>query len=57
MKYNITYYLDIYSYIGSYVITTEYGKRSFKNYGRLVAKEGRKKNKDGMKNILIKEAN
>ena len=49
--------LDIHSDIGSCVITTEYGKRSFKNYGRLVAKEGRKKNKDGMKNILIKEAN
>ena len=49
--------LDIHSEIGSCVITTEYGKRSFKNYGHLIAKEGRKNNKDGMKNILVKEAN
>lgn len=36
--------LDIHSEIGSCVITTEYGQRSFRNYGKLVAREGRKKN-------------
>ena len=41
--------LDIHSEIGSCVITTEYGQRSFRNYGKLVAKEGRKKNEHGMK--------
>ena len=45
--------LDIHSEIGSCVITTEYGQRSFRNYGKLVAKEGRKKNENGMKNILV----
>lgn len=45
--------LDIHSDIGSCVITTEYGKRYFRNFGKLQAKEGRKKNKDGMKNILV----
>ena len=45
--------LDIHSEIGSCVITTEYSQRSFKNYGKLVAKEGRKKNEHGMYNILI----
>lgn len=46
--------LDIHSEIGSSVITTEYGNRSIKNYGKLVAKEGRKKNEHGMKNIIVK---
>lgn len=45
--------LNINSEIGSCVITTEYAQRSFRNYGKLVAKEGKKKNEDGMKNILI----
>ena len=42
-----------YTEIGSCVITTEYGQRSFRNYGKLVAKEGRKKNEHGMKNIIV----
>ena len=50
MGFNI---LNIHSEIGSCVITTEYGERSFKNFGKLVAKEGRKKNEHGMKNILV----
>lgn len=45
--------LNIHSEIGSCVITTEYEKRSFRNYGKLIAKEGRKKNEHGMKNILV----
>lgn len=45
--------LDIHSEIGSCVVTTEYGERSFRNYGKLVAKEGCEKNKDGLKNILV----
>ena len=45
--------LDIHSEIGSCVITTEYGKRSFRNYGKLLAKEGHQKNEYGMKEILI----
>lgn len=47
--------LDIHSDIGSTVITTEYGTRNIKNYGKLVAKEGRKKNEHGMKNIIVTE--
>lgn len=47
--------LDIHSEIGSSVITTEYGTRNIKNYGKLVAKEGRKKNEHGMKNIIVTE--
>lgn len=39
--------------IGSCIITTEYSQRSFKNYGKLVAKKDRKKNEHGMKNILV----
>lgn len=45
--------LNIHSEIGSCVITTEYSQRSFSNHGKLVAKEGRKKNEHGMKNIII----
>ena len=45
--------LDIHSEIGSCVITTEYSERSFRNYGKLVAKEGIEKNEYGMKNILV----
>lgn len=45
--------LAIHSEIGSCIITTEYSQRCFKNYGKLLAKEGRKKNEHGMKNILI----
>lgn len=45
--------LAINSEIGSCIITTEYNQRSFKNYGKLVAKKGRKKNEHGMKNILV----
>jgi len=47
--------LNIHSNIGSSVITTEYCKRSIKNYGKLVAKEGRKKDEHGMKNIIVTE--
>lgn len=50
MMFNTLY---IISEIGSCVITTEYGKRSIKNYGKLVAKEGSKKNEHGMKNIIV----
>lgn len=49
--------LDIHSSVGSCVITTEYGKRSFSNYGKLVAKEGRMKNERGMKNIIVSSIN
>lgn len=45
--------LDIHSEIGSSVITTEYCRRSIKNYGKIVAKEGRKKDEHGMKNIIV----
>ena len=45
--------LDICSEIGSCVITTEYGQRSFRNNGKLVAEEGRNKNEHGMKDILV----
>jgi len=45
--------LDIHSEIGSCVITTEYCIRSIKNYGKLIAKEGRKKDEHGMKNIIV----
>ena len=45
--------LDIHSDIGSCYIVTEYGKRYITNYGKLVAKEGRKKDKDGMRQIIV----
>lgn len=45
--------LSIHSEIGSCVITTEYGHRSFRNYGKLVAKEGQKENEYGLKDIII----
>lgn len=45
--------LNIHSEIGSCVITTEYGERSFRNYGKLFAKEGEEENEDGIKNILV----
>lgn len=45
--------LSIHSDIGSCRIVTEYCKRYIKNYGDLVAKEGRKKNENGMKNIIV----
>ena len=45
--------LNIHSEIGSCVITTEYGQRSFSNHGKIKAKEGRKKNEYGMKNIIV----
>ncbi len=45
--------LDIHSEIGSCVITTEYSQRSFRNFGKLVAKEGCQKNDNGMKNIIV----
>ena len=49
--------LDIHSEIGSCVITTEYDKRSFRNFGKLLAKEGSMKNEHGMKNILVCSTN
>lgn len=45
--------LNINSEIGSCVISTEYSERSFKNYGKLKAKEGSEKDKYGMKHILV----
>lgn len=45
--------LNINSDIGSCIITTEYSQRSFRNFGKLVAKEGRKKGEHGMRNILV----
>lgn len=45
--------LSIHSDIGSCTITTEYSQRSIENYGKLVAKEGKKKNERGMKNIIV----
>ena len=45
--------LNIHSEIGSVEITTEYCRRSIKNYGKLFAKEGRKKGEHGMKNIIV----
>lgn len=50
MMFNV---LDIHSEIGSCVITTEYGQRSFRNFGKLVAKEDREKNEHSIKNILV----
>lgn len=47
--------LNIHSEIGSAVITTEYCTRSIKNYGRIVAKEARKKDNHGMKIIIVTE--
>ena len=47
--------LDIHSEIGSAVITTEYCTRSIKNYGRIVAKEAKKKDSHGMKIIVVTE--
>ncbi len=45
--------LSIHSNIGSCVVTTEYGERSFRNFGKLIAKEGCEKNEKGMKNIIV----
>ncbi len=45
--------LNIHSEIGSVVIVTEYCNRSISNFGKLIAKEGRKKNEHGMKNIIV----
>ena len=45
--------LDINSEIGNCVILTVYGKRHIKNYGSLIAFEGEKKDKHGMKEIII----
>ncbi len=45
--------LRIYSSIGNCVILTEYGQRTFRTSGNLVAKEGYKKDERGMKNIFI----
>lgn len=45
--------LNIFSAIGSCVIMTEYGERSFRNYGKLFSKEGDEENEDGMKVILV----
>ena len=45
--------LSIHSDAGSCIITTEYRKRSFRNFGRLVAKEGRNKDEHGIKIIFI----
>lgn len=47
--------LDIHSEIGSCVITTENGKKKFRNFGRLVAAESYQKNRIGMRDILISD--
>jgi len=49
------YILDIHAEVGSCVITTEYGKRKFKNFGKLVAKEGEEQNAQGIKNIIVQQ--
>ena len=45
--------LNIHSDIGSCVITSEYGRRSIKSYGKLSAKESDTMNPNGSKNIII----
>lgn len=45
--------LNIHSDIGSCVITTEYGKRSIKNYGNLSARESDSIKPNGSKVIVI----
>ena len=45
--------LHIHSQIGSCIITTEYGQRSFMNFGKLVAEEGCEKDNNGKKTILV----
>lgn len=45
--------LNIRSEIGNCIIRTEYDERIFECYGKLVAKEGNKIDKNGMKNIII----
>ena len=45
--------LNIHSDIGSCVITTEHGRRSIKNYGKLSARELDSKNSNGTKDIFL----
>lgn len=45
--------VDIHSECGSVDITTEYGKRSFRNYGHLFAYEGKDKDNQGLKVIEV----
>ncbi len=45
--------LNIHSEIGSCIITTEYTKRSFRNFGKLVAEEGCEKNDNGRTDVII----
>ena len=47
--------LSIHSEIGSCEIFTEYSFRSFESYGRLIAKEGRGLDANGLKEIIITE--
>ena len=49
--------IKISSEIGNCVITIEYGKKSFKNHGKLVAMEGNKRNEHGIKDIIITSIN
>lgn len=45
--------LKIKSEIGSCKIITEYSQRKIRNYGKLVAKESKKQDEDGMKEIIV----
>lgn len=47
--------VNIHSQRGSCIITTEYAKRSFKNYGKIFAKETSGKDNQGKKKIIVKE--
>ena len=47
--------LDIHSDIGSIIITTEYSKRNFENFGKLFAIESKVKDDNGMRKIIVME--
>ncbi len=48
---------NIHSKIGSCRIVTEYAERKFKNFGKIVAYETVIKDKQGLKNIVVREKN
>ncbi len=50
-----TFYVE--SEIGGCTITTQCGIRSFINYGKLIAKESSKRDKRGLKEIIITAVN
>ena len=49
--------LHISCQIGRCVVVTEHGKRRFRSHGRLEAREGRKRDDDGFKVIIISTRN